>query len=83
MNIYNHQWSDPAQLKSIGKISAADVNRISNGLMKTEVDVTINKLIFDYDALLISGPTFPHEVVGFSGGNKYLFPGISGKEIIS
>ena len=21
---------------------------------------------------------FPHEVVGFSGGNKYLFPGIGG-----
>jgi nickel-dependent lactate racemase len=31
---------------------------------------------------LIIGPTFPHEVVGFSGGNKYIFPGISGKEII-
>jgi nickel-dependent lactate racemase len=31
---------------------------------------------------MIIGPTFPHEVVGFSGGNKYLFPGISGQEII-
>jgi nickel-dependent lactate racemase len=28
------------------------------------------------------GPVFPHEVVGFSGGNKYLFPGIGGKEVI-
>ena len=26
---------------------------------------------------------FPHEVVGFSGGNKYLFPGIAGPEIIN
>jgi len=25
---------------------------------------------------------FPHEVVGFSGGNKYLFPGVSGQELI-
>jgi nickel-dependent lactate racemase len=25
---------------------------------------------------------FPHEVVGFSGGNKYFFPGIAGPEII-
>ena len=25
---------------------------------------------------------FPHEVVGFSGGNKYFFPGIAGQEII-
>ncbi len=47
-----------------------------------EVDITINKLVFDYDMLLIVGPVFPHEVVGFSGGNKYLFPGIAGQEII-
>ena len=26
---------------------------------------------------------FPHEVVGFSGGNKYLFPGVSGPEILN
>ena len=25
---------------------------------------------------------FPHEVVGFSGGNKYFFPGVSGQELI-
>lgn len=24
----------------------------------------------------------PHEVAGFSGGNKYLFPGVSGREFI-
>ena len=52
------------------------------GLMRERVDVTINKLVLDYDLLLIVGPTFPHEVVGFSGGNKYLFPGISGKEFL-
>ena len=28
-------------------------------------------------------PVFPHEVVGFSGGNKYFFPGISGPEVIN
>ena len=28
------------------------------------------------------GPVFPHEVVGFSGGNKYFFPGIAGTDII-
>jgi len=50
--------------------------------MREHVNVTINKMVLDYDLLLIVGPTFPHEVVGFSGGNKYLFPGISGGEII-
>ena len=31
---------------------------------------------------MICGPVFPHEVVGFSGGAKYLFPGISGGEFL-
>ncbi len=45
--------------------------------------ITINRRIFDYDHLIILGPVFPHEVVGFSGGNKYFFPGISGPEAIN
>ena len=44
--------------------------------------VTLNKLPLDYDHVLVCGPVFPHEVVGFSGGTKYLFPGIAGPEII-
>jgi len=31
----------------------------------------------------VVGPVFPHEVVGFSGGNKYFFPGISSQEVIN
>jgi nickel-dependent lactate racemase len=79
---YNHGWNDPSQLVSIGSITEQEVYWISGGLMYERVDVTINKLVLDYDLLLIAGPTFPHEVVGCSGGNKYLFPGVSGKEII-
>jgi nickel-dependent lactate racemase len=79
---YNHHWNDPAQLVSIGAISEEEVARISGNLMRERVDVKINKRILDYDLLLIVGPTFPHEVVGFSGGNKYLFPGIAGQEIL-
>jgi nickel-dependent lactate racemase len=79
---YNHHWDDPAQLVSIGRLSEEIVAEISGGRMRERVDVTINRLALEYDLLLIVGPTFPHEVVGFSGGNKYLFPGISGQEII-
>jgi len=32
---------------------------------------------------MIVGPTFPHEILGFSGGNKYFFPGISGPEFLN
>jgi nickel-dependent lactate racemase len=45
--------------------------------------VTLNRLIFEYDQLIICGPVFPHEVAGFSGGAKYLFPGIAGSDIIN
>ncbi|MBC8191498.1 MAG: DUF2088 domain-containing protein [Candidatus Marinimicrobia bacterium] len=79
---FTHHWQDPAQLKVAGTFSAEDVSELSGGLMEEAVSVTINKMVYDYDILLIIGPTFPHEVVGFSGGNKYLFPGIAGQEII-
>ena len=45
--------------------------------------MSLNRRIFDYDQLVICGPVFPHEVVGFSGGNKYFFPGIAGAEVIN
>lgn len=79
---FNHRWDDPQQLVKIGDISEEEVAQLSGGLMRQRAEVTINRLVLDYDLLIILGPTFPHEVVGFSGGNKYLFPGIAGAEII-
>ena len=81
--IYNHEWDRLGALRQIGTIPADEIEAISDGLMREDVPVALNKLIFDYDQIIICGPTFPHEVVGFSGGNKYLFPGIAGAEIIN
>ena len=81
--IFNHEWADPANFRALGVIPAGDISRITDGLMAQDVPVTLNRLIFDYDQLIICGPVFPHEVVGFSGGNKYFFPGIAGPEIIN
>jgi nickel-dependent lactate racemase len=81
--VFNHRWDDPDQLQEIGRITPGEIEEISAGLFREEVRVTINKLIFAYDFLIIIGPTFPHEVVGFSGGNKYFFPGISGPEVLN
>ncbi|NQT86453.1 DUF2088 domain-containing protein [bacterium] len=83
VGIFNHEWDNPDALTTIGTIPADEIETISNGLMREDVPVTVNRRIFDYDQLIICGPTFPHEVVGFSGGNKYLFPGIAGAEIIN
>jgi len=83
IKFFNHEWKKKQTFTSIGKISADEIEQISNGLFCEEVDVAINKLIFDYDEFFILGPVFPHEVAGFSGGHKYIFPGISGDEIIN
>jgi nickel-dependent lactate racemase len=80
--VFNHAWKDPRQLTAIGTIPTARVEELSGGMMHDPVRVTVNRMVLDYDVALIVGPTFPHEVVGFSGGNKYLFPGIAGPEII-
>ena len=58
-------------LRNIGTIPAATIGELSGGRFEMEVSVEINKTIYDYDQAMILGPVFPHEVVGFSGGNKY------------
>ena len=83
VQIFNHYWAQPEMLKTIGVISRQEAERLTDGLLVDEVPVTLNRLIFDYDQLIICGPVLPHEVAGFSGGTKYLFPGIAGPEIIN
>jgi len=80
--IYNHEWHDPAMFARLGTIPAVEIAALTGGRLKEDVTVSLNRRIFDYDQLVICGPVFPHEVVGFSGGNKYFFPGIAGPEII-
>jgi nickel-dependent lactate racemase len=83
VRIFNHHWDLPETFVTLGTITEHETRNTSQGLLSQAVPVTINKLIFDYDQLIICGPTFPHEVVGFSGGNKYFFPGIGGPEVIN
>lgn len=80
--IGNHEWWRPSELTSVGTIPASRVEELSEGLLSLDVDVTVNRAVVDADDVLIVGPVFPHEVVGFSGGTKYLFPGVSGQQMI-
>src|SRR6266699_6835349 len=80
LRIFNHHWSQPEMLETIGVISRQEAARLTGGLLAGDVSITLNKLIFEYDQLIICGPVFPHEVAGFSGGAKYLFPGIAGAD---
>ena len=83
IRLLNHEWDNPDALETIGTISAGEISTLTGGMFAMDVPVSINRRVFDYDQLIIVGPVFPHEVVGFSGGNKYLFPGISGPEILN
>ncbi len=79
----NHEWDNPDALARVGTIPAAEIDSLSGGLFQMDVPVSINRRLLDYDRIVIIGPVFPHEVVGCSGGNKYLFPGVAGPDILN
>ena len=80
--LMNHRWDLADTLVEIGVIEKEEISRLSGSKMSEAVPVVINRKIFEYDLILILGPVFPHEVVGFSGGAKYMFPGISGGDFL-
>ncbi|HSK88161.1 MAG TPA: lactate racemase domain-containing protein [Anaerolineales bacterium] len=87
IGLLNHDWSTPSALTSLGIIQQDEIKQIAgeswHSSLPDEVNIRINKAALEYDHVIILGPTFPHEVVGFSGGAKYLFPGISGADMIN
>ena len=87
VGLLNHAWDDPHTLTTIGTITQAQIQDLAGALwhpsLGGDVPVRINRAALEADHIIIAGPTFPHEVVGFSGGAKYLFPGISGPEMIN
>ncbi len=86
--IFNHRWDLDESFVTVGTIPASEIRAASDGQMDLDVPVRLNRLVGDpdgerpYDELLVCGPVFPHEVAGFSGGNKYFVPGVSGQEVI-
>src|SRR4051812_40759780 len=81
--IRNHEAGRPDALRTLGTVGAERLAELTGGLMTdTGVAVRINRQVAEADVAIVVGPVFPHEVVGFSGGNKYFFPGVSGQELI-
>jgi len=87
IGLLNHEWNSSSVLTSLGILAKDEIKQIAgnhwHSSLPNEVDIRINKAALHYDQIIILGPTFPHEVVGFSGGAKYLFPGISGADMIN
>jgi nickel-dependent lactate racemase len=81
--IFDHHWDRPAQLTTLGTLTAADIARLTGGLMSADVSVQLNRRLAPgtYDYILVLGAVVPHEVAGFAGGAKYFFPGVAGPEL--
>ncbi len=86
IGLLNHAWDDPSALTTLGVMEDDEIRSIAgdhwHSSLPRRVQIRLNRAAVEHDHVLILGPTFPHEVVGFSGGAKYLFPGISGSEMI-
>jgi len=80
--VRNHEWWKPETFAHLGTIPSARIEELSDGRMRGDVEVRLNRAVVDHDIALVVGPVLPHEVVGMSGGNKYFFPGVAGQEII-
>ena len=87
INLLNHEWDNPAALTELGIIGEDQLRELCGPAwhhsLGGDVPVNLNRAVLEYDHILIVGPSFPHEVVGISGGAKYLFPGISGPQLIN
>jgi nickel-dependent lactate racemase len=87
VGLLNHAWDDPETLVSLGILDQDEIKRLAgpnwHPSLPNVINIRINKAALEHDAIVIVGPTFPHEVIGFSGGAKYLFPGISGPDVIN
>ncbi|MBS1846886.1 MAG: DUF2088 domain-containing protein [Actinobacteria bacterium] len=80
--VRNHAWGAPDTFVELGTVPASRVHDLSDGRLEIDVPVRVNRAVVEADLVILIGPVLPHEVVGFSGGNKYLFPGLSGPEMI-
>jgi hypothetical protein len=81
--IFDHQWNLPAELVAIGKLNGSQVSQLTGDLINDDIEVSLNRRLGPgvYDTILIFSSTVPHEVAGFAGGAKYLFPGVAGPEL--
>lgn len=66
--VHQHRWREASALEDYG--------RTSDG-----TPVIANRLLSDADFVLGLGSIVPHRIMGFSGGAKIAFPGVSGPEV--
>ena len=89
--VFDHAWDDPDALTPLGVVPLDDQldrfgeNREFAPLLGFDRDmrIRVNAKLLEYDRLVLLTRVQPHEVAGFAGGAKQIFPGVSGPEMIS
>ena len=78
-----HNWK--TDVVKIGEVPEEFVEKVSEGLVKSKIDVEINKRLLDksYDLIISIGQVVPHEVVGMANYSKNIFVGCGGQSMIS
>jgi nickel-dependent lactate racemase len=67
--ILQHEWNNEKDLKHCGTTAEG-------------VEIYVNKMLLETDIIIGLGNIVPHEIAGFSGGYKILFPGLSNLETV-
>lgn len=77
-----HDWRN--DVVSRGVISGAMLREWSGGRVDYEVNVEVNKRLFDgYDLILSIGQVVPHEVAGMANYTKNVLVGVGGADTIN
>jgi len=78
-----HDWRN--DVVKLGEVPAEFIEKVSEGLMDSAIDVEVNRRIVDesYDLILSLGQVVPHEVAGMSNHNKNVFVGCGGSAMIN
>lgn len=78
-----HDWRNG--VKKVGVVPAEFVRTVSEGIMDEEIDVEVNRILFEggFDLIVSMGQVVPHEVVGMANYSKNIFVGIGGTKLIN
>ena len=77
-----HDWRN--DVVTLGKASSDFIKELSGGKLDYEVNVQVNKIVYDnYDLIVSIGQVVPHEVVGMANYTKNIMVGIGGSDMIN
>ncbi len=83
VNIFTHRWNLPENYATLGTISGEETDGLTSGMLNTEIPVRFNRRVLNYDMIIVLEPVAPHELAGFSGGNKLFVSGIGSPEVMN